>query len=183
MKRAGNIISTVLIVILIVLLCAVLIPKFFFGVEMKAVQTASMEPDLPVGSLLIIVPAAYEDINVGDDITYVRDEQLTLVTHRVISKDDENQKLTTQGTANNTPDNPVSYQNIVGKVMFSIPLLGYILIWTSTLAGKIILGIIIVSLVALSIILGKDEPKKKNRQKAKTSEGNSQENPQSFTAK
>lgn len=161
MRKAGSIISTVLVVILIILLCAVLIPKLFFGIEMKAVLTGSMEPELPVGSLLVIKPTEYQDINIGDDITFVRNQNLTLVTHRVISKDDTTKQITTQGIANNTPDAPTSYENVVGKVVFSIPYIGYIIIWTSDLKGKIIVGIIIVALIAVSLLFGKNEPNKK----------------------
>ncbi|MGN0536804.1 MAG: signal peptidase I [Acutalibacteraceae bacterium] len=160
MRKVGNVISTVLIVILAVLLCTVLVLKLCFGVEMKAVLTGSMEPELSVGSLLIITPTEYEDINIGNDITFVRDKNMTLVTHRVIAKDDENKQITTQGIANNTPDAPTSYDNVVGKVSFSIPYLGYIIIWTSDLKGKIIVCIIIAALVAISLFFGK-EPKKK----------------------
>lgn len=162
MRKAGNIISTVIIIILAVLLCTVLVMKLCFGVEMKAVLTGSMEPELPVGSLLIITPTQYEDINTGDDITFVRDKNLTLVTHRVISKDDANRQITTQGIANNTPDAPTSYDNVVGKVSLSIPYLGYIIIWTSDLKGKIIALIIIAALIAISIFLGKEPEKQKD---------------------
>ncbi len=133
---------------------------------MKAVMTGSMEPDLPVGSLLIIKPAEYDEIKIGDDITFVRDRNLTLVTHRVIAKDDETQKITTQGIANNSADNPTSYGNVVGKVIFSIPYVGYFVIWTSDLKGKIICGIIIVALVALSILFSKPESEE-NAEKGK----------------
>lgn len=160
MKKIANILSTLLIVILIIALAAVLVSKLVFGVEMKAVLTGSMEPELPVGSLLIINPAEYEDINIGDDITFVRDKNLTLVTHRVIEKDDETQKITTQGIANNSADKPTSYGNVVGKVAFHIPFAGYFVIWTSDLKGKIICGIIIVALVALSILFSNSEPEK-----------------------
>lgn len=155
MKKTANILSALLIVLLAIALAAVLVSKLVFGVEMKAVLTGSMEPELPVGSLLIIKPAEYTEIKVGDDITFVRDENLTLVTHRVIQKDDETQKITTQGIANNSPDNPTSFENVVGKVVFHIPVVGYFVIWTSTVKGKIICGIIIAALVALSILLSK----------------------------
>lgn len=153
MKKLGNILSSLLIALLAVLLIAVLVSKLIFGVEMKAVLTASMEPELPVGSLLIISPADYKDIQIGDDITFVRDNNLTLVTHRVIEKDDKTQHITTQGIANNSADFPTSYDNVVGKVVFHIPLVGYFAIWTATLKGKIICGIIIAALVAFSILL------------------------------
>lgn len=160
MKKVANILSTLLIAVLVIVLAAVLVSKLIFGVEMKAVLTGSMEPELPVGSLLVIKPAEYEEIAVGDDITFVRDKNLTLVTHRVIEKDDETQKITTQGIANNSADKPTSYGNVVGKVAFHIPFAGYFVIWTSDLKGKIICGIIIAALVALSILFSKSEPEK-----------------------
>ncbi len=160
MKKAANILSTLLIALLVIAIAAVLISKLVFGVEMKAVLTGSMEPELSVGSLLIIKPAEYEEIKVGDDITFVRDKNLTLVTHRVIQKDDETQKITTQGIANNSPDNPTSFKNVVGKVVFHIPFVGYFVIWTSTVKGKIICGIIIAALVALSILFSKSKSDK-----------------------
>ncbi len=166
MKRVANILSTLIIVLLVIALTAVLISKLVFGIEMKAVLTGSMEPELPVGSLLIISPTEYDKVEVGDDITFVRDEKLTLVTHRVIQKDDETQKITTQGIANNTPDKPTSFENVVGKVVFHIPLVGYFVIWTSTVKGKVICGIIIVALVALSIVLSKSDKNCSDEDKA-----------------
>lgn len=129
---------------------------------MKAVLTSSMEPEIPVGSLVIINPVPYDDINIGDDITFIRDSNLTLVTHRVIKKDDETQQITTQGIANNSPDKPTSYVNVVGKVELHIKYIGYLVIWTSTLKGKIICGIIIAALVAFSILISKDTTEKNN---------------------
>lgn len=161
MKKILNILSTLLLAVLIIVLITVLVAKLGFGVEMKAVLTSSMEPELPVGSLLVITPASYEEIEIGDDITFVRDENLTLVTHRVIEKDDERQYITTQGIANNTADNPTSYENVVGKVKFHIPYIGYLVIWTSDLKGKIICCIIIAALVAIGLLLSEGETGKK----------------------
>ncbi|MCH5325409.1 MAG: signal peptidase I [Eubacterium sp.] len=161
MKKLGNIISNILLAVLLVLLAVFLIIRFGLHMELKAVLTPSMEPELSVGSLLFINPTSYEDIQIGDDITFVRDESLTLVTHRVIQKDDETQQITTKGLANNVADAPTAYQNVVGKVTFSIPLVGYIVIWTANLQGKIICGIIIAALVAVSIIFSGSSPEKK----------------------
>lgn len=142
-----------MIIVLLLLLAAVLVPKLCFGVEMKAVMTSSMEPELPVGSLLVISPTEYNDIQIGDDITFVRDANLTLVTHRVISKDDETQKITTQGIANNVSDAPTSYENVVGKVVWSIPYIGYLVIFLGKPQGKIIAVTLIISLLAISFLI------------------------------
>lgn len=142
-----------MIILLLLLLAAVLVPKLCFGFEMKAVMTSSMEPELPVGSLLVISPTDYDNIQIGDDITFVRDANLTLVTHRVISKDDETQKVTTQGIANNVPDTPTSYENVVGKVVWSIPYIGYLVIFLGKPQGKIIAVTLIISLLAISLLI------------------------------
>ena len=130
------------------------------GIELKAVLTGSMEPELPVGSLLIVAPTDFEKINVGDDVTFVADSNLTIVTHRVISKDNKDRKFTTQGIANNVADNPILYDNVVGVVRASIPMLGYIVIWLNTLMGKIIAIGIIALLFVLSMFT-KDKKKEK----------------------
>ena len=177
MKKPVNIISSVLLVAVAAALAAILVLKLICGMEMKAVMSGSMEPELPVGSLLVIKPVPYEEIEVGDDITFVRDANLTLVTHRVIEKDDSARLITTQGIANNTPDNPTSFDNVVGKVVFHIPLAGYLVIWTSTLQGKIIAGIIIVSLVATSLLFPdckKGGKKQKNASDSTAFEGGNQ---------
>lgn len=134
---------------------------------MRAVLTGSMEPDLPVGSLLIIVPTAYEEIEIGADITFIRDEKLTVVTHRVISKDESLKTLTTQGIANNSADKPVHYDNVLGKVSYDIPYIGYIMIVTNTMYGKIIVGVVCLSLLGISLLFGSKDPKDKNKDKKK----------------
>lgn len=176
MKKIANVLSTLLIVLLIIAIAAILTAKLIFGIEMKAVLTPSMEPELPVGSLLVISPAEYEDIKIGDDITFVRDKNLTLVTHRVIQKDDSTKKITTQGIANNSPDSPTSYDNVVGKVKFHIPLVGYFVIWTADLKGKIICAIVIVALVALSILFSSSDTEKESAEKNAEKANNRSEN-------
>lgn len=156
MKKAANILSDILIAVLLIALAGVLVMRFVFDMEFKAVLTGSMEPELPVGSLLVIKPVSYGEINIGDDITYVSDKNLTLVTHRVVAKDDGTREITTKGLANNMPDAPTIYENVVGKVIFHIPVVGYLVIWTSTLRGKIIAFIIIAAAVALSILFSGD---------------------------
>ncbi len=160
MKKAGQILSTVVIVILIICIALVLIPKIF-GVQFFAVKSGSMEPDLPVYSLVVVVPTEYEDIKIGDDISFVRDKQLTVVTHRVIEKNDAEEELTTQGIANNVPDSPTIYENVIGVVRFHLPFVGYIFKCIDTLQGKIIAITIILALLIISLLIGKIVPKKK----------------------
>lgn len=123
------------------------------GFQFRAVLSGSMEPALPVGSMLLVKQTPLADIRVGDDITFVRDKNLTVVTHRVIAVDAENELITTQGIANNTPDSPVYYENVLGVVKVSVPLLGYAVSWLDTTQGKIIAITAIVGAVLLWLIL------------------------------
>lgn len=154
MKKIGKILSTVIIILLIVCIALVLIPKLF-GIQYFAVTSGSMEPEIPVYSLIVVVPAEYDDIQIGDDISYVRDEQLTVVTHRVIEKNDAEQRITTQGIANNTPDPSTSYDNVLGVVKFHLPNVGKIFILLDTLQGKIIAITVILALFIISLLIGK----------------------------
>lgn len=138
LKKVLNIISTAITVLLVVIVAFLIVSKLFFGIEVNAIITGSMKPDFPVGSLIIVKPASYEDINIGDDITFSRGEGSILVTHRVIQKSDETKEIITQGIANNTADSPINYVDIKGKVIFSIPLIGYAVIFVNTLFGKVI---------------------------------------------
>lgn len=162
LKKVINIISTAITILLVVIVVFLIVSKLFFGIEVNAVITGSMEPDLPVGSLIIVKPAGYEDINIGDDITFSRGESSVLVTHRVIQKSDETKEIITQGIANNTADSPISYADIKGKVIFSIPLIGYAIIFVNTLFGKVICITAFVVIILWSVL--------SNRKKSDTEE-------------
>ena len=165
MKTAKNILfwaSTAVLVIAIVLLAA---PKLF-GVEFRAVLTGSMTPEIPVGSLVVIVPSKAENINVGDDITFVTKGNL-VVTHRVVSIDRDKNEFTTWGIANGPDaiDGPNSYENIIGVVKLKFPVLGFIFSWLSTTKGKVacIAAIVVFYLLSNIIdILLKDRKDSKN---------------------
>ena len=77
----------------------------------------------------------------------------TLVTHRIISVDKEEQTVVTQGDANNIADTaPVAWQQIVGVYAFHIPYLGYISIYAKTPLGiAVVCGVLIV-LILLNFI-------------------------------
>lgn len=132
-------ILSVIISCLLVVFALLLVGVRLFGFTPYTILSASMEPKYPVGSLIYIRPIEKEDIVVTDDITYVFDEQLNVVTHQVIEISDDGEYFFTQGLANQSPDtNPVYYENILGKVYFCIPLLGYVASFLSSPLGLII---------------------------------------------
>lgn len=93
------------------------------GIRCYAVLTGSMEPVLPVGSLLVVVPMSFDELKVGQDITYKTAGGT--VTHRIVAIDQAARTVTTQGLTNNVADTPVTAENIVGRVQLCLPWMGY----------------------------------------------------------
>ena len=93
------------------------------GIRCYAVLTGSMEPVLPVGSLLVVVPMSFDELKVGQDITYKTAGGT--VTHRIVAIDQAARTVTTQGLTNNVADTPVTAENIVGRVHLCLPWMGY----------------------------------------------------------
>lgn len=152
MKKVLNVISSIIMTIFLILVFSLVAARLFFGIQINAVATGSMEPDLPAGSLIFVKAVNYEDIAIGDDITFAKGNGSILVTHRVIYKSEQTKTLTTQGIANNVADSPISYNDVKGKVVFSIPFIGYIVLFINTFIGKIICIAIVIAIILIMIL-------------------------------
>lgn len=104
-----------------------------FGFGMTVVLSGSMEPELSVDDLLIVTPS--DTYEVGDVVVY--QTQRTAVVHRIVSINGD--KIITRGDANNTEDDPITKENIKGKVIFAIPFIGLIVNLIKTPFGTILL--------------------------------------------
>ena len=126
LRRSWNIISTILVALLVI--CAVfLMGSRILGYQVFNVISGSMEPAYSIGDLLYVKSVDPEEIQVGDPITFVLNEDLVVATHRVVEIDSENQYFYTKGDANETADSaPVHFNNVIGVPRFHIPMLGYV---------------------------------------------------------
>ena len=95
-----------------------------FGYSTFEVQTGSMEGDvedsISIGDWVIVKYT--NNIQLEDVITYQKDG--AFITHRVI--EEYNGTYITKGDANNAKDDPVSREQIVGKVVKILPGFGFI---------------------------------------------------------
>ena len=157
-QKVWNAVTTVL-VILVVILALVLVGVRLVGLRPMCVLSGSMEPTYHTGSLIYVKPCAPEDVQVGDPITFVLNEDLDVVTHRVVSIDAENQHFYTKGDANDAPDGaPVYFKNLIGRPVFTIPYLGYVSHWISNPPGMylaIALALVLIILTFLPDVLRK----------------------------
>jgi len=151
MRIISKSISTIVIVLMALGIAAFILPQVF-GMELLAVVTPSMTPVHPVGSVVAVRPTPFDEIDIGDDITFIVSDN-TLVTHRVVDIDPVTETFVTQGLTNNRPDDPVAYDNVRGVVLFSVPVVGRIFIWLEPTANKILVAAVIVAiwLVLLSV--------------------------------
>lgn len=130
MKKAIDIIF-VTVMAVVMIFAFLLVGMRLFGLTPYAVISGSMEPEYPVGSLIYVKKAGADELSVNDPITYVMKNGM-VVTHRIIEvlPDEDNPTVVryrTKGDANEDPDgDPVHINNVIGKPIFKIPLVGYI---------------------------------------------------------
>lgn len=111
------------------------IPRFM-GYEIYEVVSGSMEPAIPVGSLLYVEEIEPEEVLPKDIIAFVQDG--SVVTHRVEENQYVEGKFITKGDANSKEDMlPVAYEQLVGKAVYHIPVLGILLAMLASTTGKI----------------------------------------------
>ncbi|MEM2568088.1 MAG: signal peptidase I [Candidatus Bathyarchaeia archaeon] len=98
------------------------------GFTPTIIASGSMTPTLNVGDIAIVAATPAKAIRIGDIIQYYTASGEPPTIHRVIDKY-ESGGLTwfiTKGDANNAPDNPINERQVAGKVIFTIPKLGWI---------------------------------------------------------
>jgi signal peptidase len=128
----------------------------FLPYQTYTVLSGSMEPTLPVGSVIIAVPARGEELNTGDIITVVNPQHAgVLVTHRIIEIENSPQGRTfkTKGDANNVADSWVVPGTGNGwRYAFAIPQLGYALSALQSDIGRLVL-LVIPTLLLVGLLL------------------------------
>ncbi len=145
-----SVLGTAILLAVIVICLALTVPRFFGG-QFLAVVSGSMEPDIPTGSLVYVQAMNPEKIESKDIIAFygARDTS-TIVTHRVVENHVEDEKFITKGDANRTNDmNPTRYSHFIGKVLFHIPSVGFVMQAMTSVYGKAA----VVSMVGFAIVL------------------------------
>jgi len=129
------------------------------GWKLFTVQSGSMQPAISVGSLVLVKPAG--EYAVDEVITFKTGPAPT--THRINRI--EAGVIITKGDANDTPDSePVRPENIIGKVVLSLPYAGYPVTFAKSKEGFLLLIVIPATLIIYSEILNiKNEIKKLRR--------------------
>jgi len=141
------------IILIIITIIAIVFLVFYRPVSLlgdtlyEPVYTGSMEPAIPVGSIVVIKPVNPETLKTGDIICFKLSEPPS-ITHRIINI--TNEGFVTRGDANEDPDQwTVKKENVIGKVILTIPYIGYIGYFVRTPIGLILLIILPASLIII----------------------------------
>lgn len=152
-RRAVKAAGFAVLIVVIVLLLINAFPSAVGADYSYIVQSGSMEPAIPTGSIVFVKDVPAESIEEGDVITYADSRGVAPTTHRVIQKFQagDSVRFQTKGDANENPDpEPVYRDEIVGVVIFSVPYIGYVSAFASTRAGWIVFIAIPCSLLIAS---------------------------------
>ncbi len=169
-KKILNVLSWVLLVFLI--LIAAFLMFYFVSTKVSSknnkkptfglytILTGSMQPKInPYDVIFDVSPTSPESLKVGDIITFKSDGKLTqglVITHRIVKIDIKNGEYLyyTKGDYNISQDpTPAKYENILGKVLFTIPQLGRIQEFLSTKGGWLVVVIIPTLIIIITDVL------------------------------
>lgn len=145
---------------LIITIGGVFLILYVCGIVPYVVLSGSMEPTIQTGSICFI--NKHTDINdiKEKDIIAFKHNDGTLVTHRAVEITESGIK--TKGDNNKDEDsNIVVKENFVGKNLFWIPKVGYVVRKLQSPKGVVILITCVVLLFTSGLLFGEDDKKVK----------------------
>lgn len=150
MDRICHMIAAVIFTFFLALAAILVVPGFFHS-QPYIVADNGMEPDLKMGGLAfakrINGAEAAGQLQVGDIICYTAYSD-AIGTKRVQVIDEQGEKLYVKNDKTGQIDEkPVPFLAVVGKVSFTIPMLGSFLLFLKTGPGIVMLCLLLAALV------------------------------------
>lgn len=125
-----------------------------FGYSIFSTETGSMSPTMEIGDVVIVKIG--EQVQEKDIITYKKDN--LFITHRIVKI--EGNSIIAKGDNNNTQDEEITQDAVVGKVVFII---NNVEIWKNVFSDMNVIIPIIITLILFVILVfykEKNEPNK-----------------------
>lgn len=156
-KRIVDVVLWVELAVLAILVAATWLPTLF-GFQIYGILTGSMEPNIPVGSLVLVdTNVQPSELEAGDVAAFDIGNGM-VCTHRITENDVAGQQIYTKGDANADPDpHPTAYSDVFGKTVFNAPGVGTIVNEVSADRMKWIGGAVMLTVVLIgaSTLLGR----------------------------
>lgn len=130
-----RILGTVILLAVLAVCLPLSVPKLL-GYQVYDVVSGSMDPAIPVHSVVLVQPAAPEELQPGEIVAYRSGS--SVVIHRLVENHIVEGELVTKGDANAEPDPlKVEYAGVLGTVTAHIPFIGIYAGALNTLPGKL----------------------------------------------
>lgn len=147
LTTVGKVAATLLVVSALAVTAVVAVPGVVGADESYVVLSDSMAPALTTGDVVVVRSVPPERIGVGDVITYNSPEagNMDRISHRVVAVDRSGGETTfrTRGDMNDRRDQyVVEESDLIGRVWFSIPVVGYFLRFAGTDLGIVLLVVV-----------------------------------------
>ena len=135
---------------LIIIAALLIIILFLLGIRPYIVRSGSMEPAITTGSICFVNHNAdYAEVSEGDIITFKLGTD-DVATHRAVAVEDDG--IRTKGDANENEDAAlVTAETFVGKTIWHIPKVGYLITKLRSRNGLIMT----VAVIVLILIVGR----------------------------
>lgn len=116
-----------ILAIVVALIGVFVLVMLLSGAKGFAVQSDSMAPRIVRGDVVFVRRIAFEDLAVGDIISARFPDDSGVFTHRITAIDTDKRQVQTRGdhTLSDDPA-PTDESNIIGKLWFSLPYVGFL---------------------------------------------------------
>lgn len=170
----GRALSFVALLLAVLAAAVLIVVPMATGSQTYSVLTNSMRPHLPPGTLLVSRPVAFQDLRVGDVITYqLESGQADVITHRIVTTSSDQQGNTlfiTQGDNNALPDEaPVREIQVRGKLFYAVPYAGFLANWLGNQdrgMGAQIAAVVLIGYGAWNVVAGMLSRRRNSRNEA-----------------
>lgn len=170
----GRALSFVALLLAVLAAAVLIVVPMATGSQTYSVLTNSMRPHLPPGTLLVSRPVAFQDLRVGDVITYqLESGQADVITHRIVTTSADQQGNTlfiTQGDNNALPDEaPVREIQVRGKLFYAVPYAGFLANWLGNQdrgMGARIAAVVLIGYGAWNVVAGMLSRRRNSRNEA-----------------
>ena len=143
----ARLLGSFVIICVLLTLIPLSLPRML-GFETYNVVSGSMEPEISVGSMILVKSVDPYTIEEGDIIAFY--SNATIVCHRVEKNNTFDGKFVTKGDANDEVDlKDVDYTELIGIVKYHLPLLGAAGAYISTSSGKLFVAELIICSILL----------------------------------
>ena len=115
-----------------------------FGYSFFKTETGSMKDTIEIGDIVVVKIG--QEVEENDIITYYQNS--SFITHRVIKIQDD--KIATKGDNNNSEDEPIKKEQVVGKVVYIIR---NVEIWKQVFTDKNVIIPVTITIVLLIILV------------------------------